>query len=97
MIYLPIKALNSVYLNFCFATSDLIWSICISDVNLMDINVHAGLGLHSPQLGLSVASHSVKGLRPAQEDRVLVTMGSHSLPGFQQPDLLEQYAVRAID
>ncbi len=63
----------------------------------MDINVQAGPGLHSPQLGLSVASHSVKGLRPAQEDRVLVTMSPNSLPGFQQTSLLEQYAVRGID
>ncbi len=45
------------------------------------------------KLGLSVASHSVKGLRPTQEDRVLVTM---SLPGLRTLPLPEQYAVRSI-
>ncbi len=59
----------------------------------MDINVQAKPGLHSRQLGLSVASHSVKGLRPTQEDRVLVTM---SLPGLRTLPLPEQYAVRSI-
>ncbi len=71
--------------------------IRISDISLVDINVQAGPGLHSPQLGLSAAFHSVKGLRPEQEDRVLVTMGPNSLPGFEQSPLVEQYAVRAID
>ncbi len=62
----------------------------------MDINVQAGPGLHSPQLGLSVAFHSIKGLRPQQEDRVLVTMDPNSLLGVEKSLLAEEYAVRTV-